>query len=81
MKRTIECRGFVTKGRSQAFPDITNDSFNVFSKGVMQILDQKFFKKYPPQDLSASLCGHAGCLGLAVEPKLWEKIEFENESG
>ena len=49
--------------------------------GIMQILDQKFFKKYPPQDLSAGLCGHAGCLGLAVEPKIWEKIEFENERG
>ena len=47
----------------------------------MQILDQKFFKKCPPLDLSAGLCGHAGGLGLAVEPKLWEKIEFENERG
>ena len=51
------------------------------NKGIMQILDQKFFKKYPPQDLSAGLCGHAGCLGLAVEPKIWEKIDFENERG
>ena len=47
----------------------------------MEILDQNFFKKYPPQDLSAGLSGHAGCLGLAVEPKLWEKIELENERG
>ena len=47
----------------------------------MQNLDQKCFKKYPPQDFSAGLCGHAGCLDLAVEPKLWEKIEFENERG
>ena len=47
----------------------------------MQISEQKFFKKYPLRNFSASLCGHAGCLGLAVEPKLWEKIEFEIEMG
>ena len=47
----------------------------------MQILDQKFFQKYPPQDLNAGASGHAGCLGLAAELKLWEKIEFENEWG
>ena len=51
------------------------------AKGIMQILAEKIFKKYPPQDLSAGLCGHADCLGLAVEPKIWEKIEFENERG
>ena len=36
----------------------------------------KISKKYPFLEFSA---GHADCLGLAVEPKLWEKIKFENE--
>ena len=43
------------------------------NKGIMQILDQKFFKKYPPQDLRVGLCGHAGCLGVAKSVK--EKSE------
>ena len=47
----------------------------------MQILDQKLFRKYPPKDWSAGLCGHAGCLGLAVEPKLWEKSNFKMRGG
>ena len=45
----------------------------------MQILKQIFFQKVPPWDFSAGLCGHAGYLGIAVEPKIWEKIEFETE--
>ena len=34
-----------------------------------------------PEDFSPGLCGHAGDLGLAVEPEKWKKIEFENETG
>ena len=34
-----------------------------------------------PENFSPGLCGHAGGLGLAVEPKMWKKIEFENERG
>ena len=30
-------------------------------------------KKIPPWNFSPGLCGHAGCLGLAVEPKIWAK--------
>ena len=48
---------------------------------MMQIYDQKFFKKYPLKIFNPGLCGHAGGLGLAVEPEKWKKIEFENERG
>ena len=43
----------------------------------MQILEQKIFKMYPPSDFSASRFGHAGCLGLAVEPKYGIKSNFK----
>ena len=42
----------------------------------MQILKENVFKKVPLYDFSSSLCGHAVCLGLAVELKIWDQIEF-----
>ena len=42
----------------------------------MQISEQKFLKSYLHQDFSPGRCGHAGGLGLAVEPEKWKKIEF-----
>ena len=38
-----------------------------FNKGIF--LQQENFQKVPPFDFSAGLCGHDGCLALAVEPK------------
>ena len=39
----------------------------------MQISEWKFYKSYPPQDVSPGLCGYAGVLGLAVRPKNGKK--------
>ena len=47
----------------------------------MQISEQIFCNSNPLQDFSPCLCGHAGGLGLAVEPEKWKKIEFENARG
>ena len=59
--------------------EIIPQSNKMIDKGIMQISEHKFFKKYPSLNFSACLSSHTGCLGLAVERKIWEKIEFENE--
>ena len=48
------------------------------AKGIIQISVQNFFENYPfsRYDSSPGLFGYAGCLGLAVEPKVWENIEI-----
>ena len=50
----------------------------IYAKGIMQIFNQKFFKKYPSLNFSPGLGGHAGCLGLAVnmgEYRNWKWAE------
>ena len=52
-----------------------------FIKASCKFWSKKFSKSIPTFDFSADLCSQADCLGLAVEPKIWEKIEFENKRG
>ena len=49
---------------------------NFCNKGIMQIFKQVFSKNTSLTISSPGLCGHVGCLGMAVEPEKWTKIEF-----
>ena len=81
--KDISTRTLAVQLHRYACATVSRGRFTVFVSrtGHHANFGPKFFQIIPPQDLSAGLCGHAGYLGLAVEPKLWDKIEFENERG